>query len=137
MTWFLIKLELYEEWEIKLERVHHISTIGKYYCLTDSRILFAYLCCVQWGIAFWKYFYNFRYRMYVSYKYWILKITLIQSGSCYGRTSCGFHFLYSYMYVWIFANSWYQIFTMRRKKVFIFHILFNLFFLYYFFVFLL
>lgn len=29
MTWFVIKLELYEEWEIKLERVHHISTIGK------------------------------------------------------------------------------------------------------------
>lgn len=42
MTWFLIKLDMYEEWEIKHERVHHISTTGKWYCLKDSCELFAF-----------------------------------------------------------------------------------------------
>lgn len=42
MTWFLIKLEMYKEWEIKHEQVQHISTTGKWYCLKDSYELFAF-----------------------------------------------------------------------------------------------
>lgn len=135
-TTFLIKLKTYEKWEIKHERVHHIITTRKWYCLKDSSVLFAYICCVSLCIALLKVFLQFpildigcMYDINTEYSK-----SHTQPGSWYGRASCAFYF-YSYMYVWILANSWYQFFTMRQKKVFLF-ILICL-FLCYFFLFLL
>lgn len=55
MAWFLIKLELYEEWEIKLA-LQGNNTVGQTlaYCLPIYVVF-------NEALLFEKYFYNFRY----------------------------------------------------------------------------